>query len=75
MDYKTAVSQFNAELEKHPSVLKFAKHYGKTPAEIVKALQMRLSTKGDKNKNTKEVSIDYTDTDSGNVVKHSKKFD
>ncbi len=75
VDYKTAVSQFNAELEKHPSVLKFAKHYGKTPAEIVKALQMRLSTKGDKNKNTKEVSIDFKDTDSGNVVKHSKKFD
>jgi hypothetical protein len=75
VDYKTAVSQFNAELEKHPSVLKFAKHYGKTPTEIVKALQMRLSTKGDRNKNTKQVSIDYTDTDSGNSIKHSKKFD
>lgn len=75
VDYKTAVSQFNAELEKHPSILKFAKHYGKTPAEIVKAVQMRLSTKGDRNKNTKQVSIDYTDTDSGNSIKHIKKFD
>jgi hypothetical protein len=75
VDYKTAVSQFNAELEKHPDVVKAAKHYGKTPAEIVKALQMRLSTKGDRNKNTKEVSIDFKDTDSGVKISHKKKFD
>ena len=74
VDYKTAVSQFNAELEKHPDVAKAAKHYGKTPADIVKALQMRLSTKGDKNKNTKEVSVDFKDTDSGIKISHKKKF-
>ena len=74
VDYKTAVSQFNVELEKHPDIVKAAKHYGKTPTEIVKALQMRLSTKGDKNKNTKEVSIDYKDIDSGIKISHKKKF-
>jgi tetrahydromethanopterin S-methyltransferase subunit F len=74
VDYKTAVSQFNSELEKHTAVINAANHYGKTPAEIVKALQMRLSTKGDRNKNTKEVSIDYKDTDSGIKISHKKRF-
>lgn len=73
--YKDAVAQFNSELEKHPEVLKAAKHYGKKPAEIVKALQMRLSTKGDRGGDTKEVSIDFKDTDSNISIKHKKKFE
>lgn len=75
IEYKDAVTQFNSELEKHPSVIKAAKHYGKKPVEIVKALQMRLSTKGDRGGNTKEVSIDFTDKDSDIVIKHKKKFE
>jgi hypothetical protein len=72
--YEDAVNQFNKELEKHPSVIKAAKHYGKKPADIVKALQMRLSTKGGRGGNTKEVSIDFKDTDSDISIKHKKKF-
>jgi hypothetical protein len=75
VQYKDAVAQFNSELEKHPAVIKAAKHYGKKPAEIVKALQMRLSTKGDRGGNTKEVSIDFKDTDSDISIKHKKKFE
>lgn len=73
--YKDAVAQFNSELEKHPSVIKAAKHYGKTPAEIVKVLQMRLSTKGNRGGDAKEVSIDFTDKDSDISIKHKKKFE
>ena len=55
-------------------VKKAAQHYKKTPAEIVKVLQQRLSTKGNRGGDTKEVSIDFKDTDSGITVKHKKSF-
>jgi hypothetical protein len=72
--YKEAVSEFNKELLTHPMVEKMAKHYGKTPAEVVKALQVRLSTKANKEGKTIRVYIDFTDTDSGIAVKHKKEF-
>ena len=72
--YPVAVAEFNKELIKHPMVKKAAQHYKKTPADIVKVLQQRLYTKGDKAGNTKEVYIDFKDTDSGIVIKHKMKF-
>lgn len=74
IQYKDAVAKFNDELIKHPMVKKAAQHYKKTPAEIVKVLQQRLSTKGNRGGDTKEVSIDFKDTDSGITVKHKKSF-
>jgi len=74
IQYKDAVEKFNDELIKHPMVKKAAQHYKKTPAEIVKVLQQRLSTKGNRGGDTKEVSIDFKDTDSGINVKHKKSF-
>ena len=72
--YKEAVSEFNKELLAHPMVEKLAEHYGKTPQEVVKALQLRLSTKANKERETVRVYIDFTDTDSGITVKHKKEF-
>jgi len=72
--YPIAVEKFNKELIKHPMVKKAAQHYKKTPAEIVKVLQQRLYTKGDKTGNTKEVWIDFKDTTSGITIKHKMKF-
>jgi hypothetical protein len=72
--YKEAVSEFNKELLTHPMVEKMAKHYGKTPEEVVKALQVRLSTKANKEGKTTRVYMDFTDTDSGIAVKHKKEF-
>ena len=72
--YPIAVAEFNKELIKHPMVKKAAQHYKKTPADIVKVLQQRLYTKGDRSGNTKEVYIDFKDTDSGIVIKHKMKF-
>ena len=72
--YPIAVEKFNQELIKHPMVKKAAQHYKKSPADIVKVLQQRLYTKGDKSGNTKEVYIDFKDTDSGIVIKHKMKF-
>jgi len=74
IEYKDAVAKFNDELIKHPMVKKAAQHYKKTPAEIVKVLQQRLSTKGNRGGDTKEVSIDFKDTNSGITVKHKKSF-
>lgn len=74
IQYKDAVAKFNDELIKHPMVKKAAQHYKKTPAEIVKVLQQRLSTKGNRGGDTKEISIDFKDTDSGITVKHKKSF-
>lgn len=74
IQYKDAVAKFNDELIKHPMVKKAAQHYKKTPAEIVKVLQQRLSTKGNRGGDTKEVSIDFNDTDSGITIKHKMKF-
>jgi hypothetical protein len=74
IQYKDAVAKFNDELIKHPMVKKAAQHYKKTPAEIVKVLQQRLSTKGNRGGDTKEVSIDFKDTDSGITIKHKMKF-
>ena len=74
IQYKDAVAKFNDELIKHPMVKKAAQHYKKTPAEIVKVLQQRLSTKGNRGGDTKEVSIDFKDTNSGIIVKHKKSF-
>lgn len=74
IQYKDAVAKFNDELIKHPMVKKAAQHYKKTPAEIVKVLQQRLSTKGNRGGDTKEVSINFKDTDSGINVKHKKSF-
>jgi hypothetical protein len=74
IQYKDAVAKFNDELIKHPMVKKAAQHYKKTPAEIVKVLQQRLSTKGNRGGDTKEVSIDFKDTTSGITIKHNKKF-
>jgi hypothetical protein len=72
--YPIAVEKFNKELIKHPMVKKAADFYKKTPAEIVKVLQQRLYTKGDKIGNTKEVYIDFKDTTSGITIKHKMKF-
>lgn len=72
--YPIAVEKFNKELIKHPMVKKAAQFYKKTPAEIVKAVQQRLYTKGDKTGNTKEVWIDFKDTTSGITIKHKMKF-
>jgi len=74
IQYKDAIQKFNDELIKHPMVKKVAQHYKKTPAEIVKVLQQRLSTKGNRGGDTKEVSIDFKDTDSGITIKHKKMF-
>jgi hypothetical protein len=74
IQYKDAVEKFNKELIKHPMIKKAAQHYKKTPADIVKVLQQRISTKGDRAGQTKEISIDFKDTDSGIVVKHKMKF-
>jgi hypothetical protein len=74
IQYKDAVAKFNDELINHPMVKKAAQHYKKTPAEIVKVLQQRLSTKGNRGGDTKEVSIDFKDTDSGINIKHKKSF-
>jgi hypothetical protein len=74
IQYKDAVEKFNKELIKHPMIKKAAQHYKKTPADIVKVLQQRISTKGDRAGETKEISIDFKDTDSGIVVKHKMKF-
>jgi len=73
-NYKDAVSEFNSELMKHPSVKKLADYYKKSISEIIKVLQVRLSTKGDRAGNTTEVWIDFTDTISGISVKHKKKL-
>ena len=72
--YPIAVEKFNKELIKHPMVKKAAQFYKKTPAEIVKAVQQRLYTKGDRMGNTKEVYIDFKDTTSGITIKHKMKF-
>jgi hypothetical protein len=72
--YKNAIEEFNNKLISHSSVIKLANHYNKTPQEIVRALQPRISTKGNRNKLTTEVYIDYTDTNSGMSVKHKEKF-
>ena len=72
--YPIAVEKFNKELIKHPMVKKAAQFYKKTPAEIVKAIQQRLYSKGDKTGNTKEVWIDFKDTTSGITIKHKMKF-
>jgi hypothetical protein len=74
IQYKDAIQKFNDELIKHPMVKKVAQHYKKTPAEIVKVLQQRLSTKGNRGGDTKEVSVDFKDTDSGITIKHKKMF-
>jgi hypothetical protein len=74
IQYKDAVEKFNKELIKHPMIKKAAQHYKKTPADIVKVLQQRISTKGDRTGETKEISIDFKDTDSGVVIKHKMKF-
>ena len=74
VQYKDAVAKFNDELIKHPMVKKVAQHYKKTPAEIVKVLQQRLSTKGNRGGDTKEVSINFKDTDSGITIKHKTTF-
>lgn len=74
IQYKDAVAKFNDELIKHPMIKKAAQHYKKTPAEIVKVLQQRLSTKGNRGGDTKEVSIDFKDTNSGITIKHKKSF-
>jgi hypothetical protein len=55
-------------------VKKAAQFYKKTPAEIVKAIQQRLYSKGDRSGNTKEVWIDFKDTTSGITIKHKMKF-
>ena len=72
--YPIAVEKFNQELIKHPMVKKAAQFYKKTPADIVKVLQQRLYTKGDRSGNTKEVYIDFKDTTSGITIKHKMKF-
>jgi len=72
--YPIAVEKFNQELIKHPMVKKAAQHYKKSPADIVKVLQQRLYTKGDRSGNTKEVYIDFKDTTSGITIKHKMKF-
>jgi antirestriction protein len=72
--YKSAIEEFNNKLISHSSVIKLANHYDKTPQEIVRELQPRISTKGNRNKLTTEVYIDYTDTNSGISVKHKEKF-
>ena len=72
--YPIAIEKFNKELIKHPMVKKAAQHYKKTPTEIVKVLQQRLYSKGDKTGNTKEVWIDFKDTTSGITIKHKMKF-
>lgn len=71
---KDAVEKFNDELIKHPMVKKVAQHYKKTTAEIVKVLQQRLSSKGNRVGDTKEVSINFKDTVSGITIKHKKSF-
>lgn len=72
--YKDAVVKFNDELIKHPMVKKLAQHYKKTPAEIIKVLQQRLSTKGNRGGDTKEISINFKDNDSGITIKHKTTF-
>jgi len=73
--YKDAIAEFNDELREHPIVIELAKRYNKTPIEVVKHLQPRLSTKGNRAGKTVEVSIDLTDTNTNLNVKHKKKFD
>lgn len=72
--YKDAVAEFNDELREHYSIKKLAENYNKTPIEVVKHLQPRIKTKGNRAGKTVEVSIDFTDTNTNINTKHVKKF-
>lgn len=75
IEYKDAISNFNKELEKNPSVKKIASHYKKPTKSIVKALQPMLTVLRYKDKSIKSVSIDFTDAASGPTkVKLSKTY-
>jgi hypothetical protein len=75
VSYNDAIADFNGELMEHPIVLELAKHYNKTPQEVVKHLQPRLSTKGNRSGNTTQVYIDFTDTNTNKSVRFSKKYE
>lgn len=75
ISYNDALAEFNGELISHPMVIELAKNYNKTPQEVVKILQPRISTKGNRSGKTTEVSIDLVDRDSNIVVKHKKRFE
>ena len=73
--YNDALFEFNSELMEHPIVIELAKNYNKTPQEIVKNLQPRISTKGNRSGKTTEVSINFTDSNTNKSITYSKKFD
>jgi hypothetical protein len=68
IDYKSAVESFNADLEKNSQIITLANHYNKSPKEIVKALQPRLTVLRYIDKSIKSIKIDFLDTNSKTKV-------
>lgn len=73
-NYKTAIEEFNKELINHPMIQKISEYYSKNPSDAVKILQPRISTRGDRSGNTKEVWINFADIESGITINYKKKF-
>jgi histidyl-tRNA synthetase len=72
--YKTAINEFNQKLIKNPMVEEASIFYGKEEIEIVKALQPRFYSRGNKNGDILAIWIDFTDTISGITIKDKMNF-
>jgi hypothetical protein len=75
ISYKDALDKFNEKILNNEGVLKASKHYNKTPQEVVKNLQTKISVLRYNDKSIKEVKIDFTDSDSNIKVKEKLSFE
>ena len=74
VEYKDALEKFNSELESNTQIQSMAKYYDKTPKEIVKHLQPRLTVLRYNDKSIKLVSLNFTDTNSKIKVHVSQTY-
>jgi hypothetical protein len=74
IDYKTAITSFNTDLENNKEVKALAKHYNKSVKDVVKSIQLRMVVNKYNDKSVKSIKVNFKDVGSGITVTHSKEY-
>ena len=72
--YFTRMQDFCKSLESNEGISIASEVYNRPISDIIKAVQCRISTKGDKFGNPIKIWIDFTDTNTDIKIHHIQKY-
>ena len=72
--YAIRMQDFCKSLESNEGIVIASEVYNRPISDLIKAIQCRIYTKGDRQGNVRKIWIDFTDTNTGIQIKHSLQF-